>query len=185
MRLSLNRADGIGGGGPWWHNAPMTVRWPVPLLAVLVACGTVATAPRIVLAQRATHDAETAEILKADADFARSVADRDRQRFLSFIADTTTFNGGLSSQLRGRQAVMETWEEFFKPDGPTLSWTPTGGQVIGGGDVGYTTGRSVLRERDRDGKIVERHSEYLTVWRRQRDGSWKVVFDTGSTLPPQ
>jgi ketosteroid isomerase-like protein len=57
--------------------------------------------------------------------------------------------------------------------------------VIGGGDVGYTTGRSVLRERDRDGKIVERHSEYLTVWRRQRDGSWKVVFDTGSTLPPQ
>ena len=31
---------------------------------------------------------------------------------------------------------------------------------------------------------MERRGEYLTVWRKQRDGSWKVIFDTGSTLPP-
>jgi len=79
---------------------------------------------------------------------------------------------------------MKDWSDFFDPNGPTLSWTPTKGEVIGAGDLGYTTGRSLLRITGTDGKVTERRGEYLTVWRHQPDGSWKVVFDTGSTLPP-
>ena len=30
---------------------------------------------------------------------------------------------------------------------------------------------------------AERRGEYLTVWKKQRDGTWQVIFDTGSTLP--
>jgi hypothetical protein len=25
---------------------------------------------------------------------------------------------------------------------------------------------------------------YLTVWKKQADGAWQAVFDTGSTFPP-
>ena len=137
-----------------------------------------------VRAQGQGFPAETAQILKADADFAKAVADRSRERFLSFIADVTTFNGGSPSEVRGRDAVMKDWSDFFDPDGPTLSWTPTRGEVVGAGDLGYTTGRSILRGKGPNGETVERHGEYLTVWRKQRDGTWKVIFDTGSTLPP-
>jgi ketosteroid isomerase-like protein len=55
--------------------------------------------------------------------------------------------------------------------------------VIGAGDVGYTTGRAVMRARNADGKVTERQTEYITVWKKQADGSWKVIFDAGSTLP--
>lgn len=120
--------------------------------------------------------------MKADTDFARSVADRDRERFLSFLADTTTFNGGTPNELRGRDAVMKDWSDFFDPSGPSLSWTPLHGEVIGAGDIGYTVGRSTFRVKAADGS-TERQGEYLTVWRRQGKGTWKVVFDTGSTLP--
>lgn len=123
------------------------------------------------------------QIVKSDAAFAQSVADKNREKFLSFIADATSFNGGTANELRGRDAVMKAWEDFFAPDGPTLTWTPIKGEVIGAGDVGYTTGRSVYRQKDANGKVVERRGQYLTVWRKQGDGSWKVVFDTGSTLP--
>ena len=78
---------------------------------------------------------------------------------------------------------MTAWSDFFTPDGPTLTWTPIKGEVIGAGDVGYTTGRSLFRQKSADGKVTERRGQYLTVWRKQADGSWKVVFDTGSTLP--
>lgn len=121
--------------------------------------------------------------MKADADFAQSVAQRNRERFLSFLADVTTFGGGAPDELRGRDAVMKGWSDFFEPNGPTLAWTPTRGDVIGAGDVGYTTGTALLKGRRPDGTPVERRSEYLTVWKKQTDGSWKVIFDTGSTLP--
>jgi len=122
-------------------------------------------------------------ILKSDVAFAQSVAEKNREKFLSFIAEVTTFGGGTANELHGRDAVMKAWGDFFTPDGPTLSWTPTKGEVIGAGDVGYTTGHSVFRQKDKSGKVTERRGQYVTVWKKQTDGSWKVVFDTGSNLP--
>jgi ketosteroid isomerase-like protein len=130
-----------------------------------------------------TLKAAANQILKSDAAFAQSVADKNREKFLSFIADVTTFNGGTGNELHGRDAVMKAWGDFFAPDGPTLSWTPLNGEVVGAGDVGYTTGRSVYRQKGADGKVTERRGQYITVWRKQADATWKVVFDTGSTLP--
>ena len=123
------------------------------------------------------------QIVKSDAAFAQSVADKNREKFLSFIAEATTFSGGTANELHGRDAVMKAWGDFFTPDGPTLSWTPTKGDVIGAGDVGYTTGNSVFRQKDKSGKVTERRGQYVTIWKKQSDGSWKVVFDTGSNLP--
>ncbi len=134
-------------------------------------------------AQASNLNAAAEEIVRADSAFAQSVAKKDRQAFLSFIADVTTFNGGTPDEVHGRDAVMKDWADFFEPNGPTLEWTPIKGEVIGAGDVGYTTGGSTFRRRGDDGKAVERHGQYLTAWRKQKDGSWTVVFDTGSTLP--
>lgn len=134
-------------------------------------------------AQVVDLQAAAAEIVKADADFARSVADRNRERFLSLIAETAIFSGGTANELHGREAVMKDWARFFAPDGPTLSWAPTRGEVIGAGDLGFTTGSSVFRAEGVDGKPTERHGQYVTVWKKQPDGTWKVIYDTGSTIP--
>lgn len=150
---------------------------------VLRACGLLAALPAGLHAQAPDLQAAANEIVKADALFAQSVADKDRERFLSFVAEITTFNGGTRNEVRGRDAVMQAWADFFAPDGPTLAWVPIKGEVIGAGDVGYTTGRSVFRQKEADGKMTERHGQYITVWRKQADGSWKAVFDSGSLLP--
>ena len=149
-----------------------------PLVTVLLATGAAS-----LRAQAPAHGAEAAAIMQADADFARAVAERDRARFLTFIADVTTFNGGTPGEIHGRDAVMKDWSDFFDPAGPTLSWTPTKADVFGAGDLGYSTGRSLFRAKNAAGAMVERRGEYLTVWRKQPDGAWRVVFDTGSTLP--
>lgn len=150
----------------------------------LLVCSCLAAFQVRPLHAQSTRFAEaSAQIMKADADFAVSVAQRNRERFLTFIADLTTFGGGTAGEVHGRDAVMKDWSEFFAPDGPTLSWTPTHAEVIGAGDLGYTTGTSLFRGRGPDGAIVERRGEYLTVWKKQRDGAWQVIFDTGSTLP--
>lgn len=145
------------------------------LLSFVVPGGARAQAPDL--------QAEASRIVQADAAFAKSVADKDRQAFLTFLSGVTTFNGGSPNEVHGRDAVMKQWSVFFEPDGPALTWVPIKGEVIGAGDLGYTVGRSVSRRKAADGTITERHGQYLTVWTKEDDGSWKVIFDTGSTLP--
>jgi len=127
--------------------------------------------------------AAVAAIMKADADFNQAVADRNVNRFLSFIAEGATFNGGTPGEIRGRDAIAKDWAPFFEPAGPRLTWKPTKAEVLGAGDLGYSVGASEFRTTAGTQTTVRR-GNYLTVWRKQADGAWRVVFDTGSSFKP-
>jgi ketosteroid isomerase-like protein len=152
-----------------------------PRLLLAVMLGVFGAAPALVAAQKPDIPAAVAAIMTADADFNQAVADKSEARFLSFIADTAVFNGGTPNEARGHDAVLKSWAAFFEKDGPTLTWKPTEGHVLVGGDVGVTIGSWVRRGRTPDGKPSEARGQYLTTWQKQKDGSWKVTFDTGST----
>jgi len=122
--------------------------------------------------------AETA-MLQADRDFNQAAVERNLERFLSFLAEDATFE---SAEGRGRESVRKAWAPFFESNGPTITWMPIKAEALVGADVGYTVGRW-QRSRTIDGKTTKGQGQYLTVWRKQKDGSWKAVFDTGSTVP--
>ena len=71
------------------------------------------------------------------------------------------------------------------PDPPKdlqLIWEPRFGDVAASGELGYLTGpvRNIRASRDA-GK--PRFSNYASIWKRQRDGSFKVVMDVGVNTP--
>jgi ketosteroid isomerase-like protein len=136
-------------------------------------------------AEAQTIDLKAAEaaITKADEAFCQAVTDRRLDRFLAFVADDATFSGGTPQQLRGRDAVARAWAPYFAEGGPTLVWKPLSAKVLVGGDLGYTLGAYTRHAIGADGKPVTGRGNYLTVWKKQADGSWKVVFDTGSAEP--
>ena len=126
--------------------------------------------------------AAVAAIMKADSDFNQAVAGRDLKRFLSFIADGATFNGGTAGEIRGHDAITKDWGPFFEPNGPRLTWAPTKAEVLGAGDLAYSVGSSEYRAAATGGQATVRRANYLTVWRKQADGAWRVVYDTGSNF---
>lgn len=65
---------------------------------------------------------------------------------------------------------------------PLLSWYPTFADVARAGDLGYTTGPWEFRSDIHDAKPVA-WGNFLTVWRRQPDGSWKFAIDLGISNP--
>jgi ketosteroid isomerase-like protein len=67
----------------------------------------------------------------------------------------------------------------------SLRWAPTFAAISKSGDLGYTTGKSKRRTVEADGKVMEREGRYLTIWRKQKDGSWKVEIDHGSGGQPR
>ena len=134
-------------------------------------------------AQRADPNAAAvAAIMKADADFNQAVANRDLKRFLSFVGEPATFNGGTPDEVHGRDALAKDWARYFQTNGPRLTWKPTKAEILGKGDLGYTVGSWELRAEPAGAQAAVTRGNYLSVWRKQADGAWRVVFDTGSTF---
>ena len=125
---------------------------------------------------------EVAEVamMKADRDFNQAAADRDLPRFLALVADDAKFD---SADALGKDAVGKAWAPFFEANGPRISWAPTKAEALVAGDVGYTVGTWERRTKDARGIEIVRHGQYMTAWKKQKDGVWRVQFDFGSTSP--
>ena len=85
--------------------------------------------------------------------------------------------------VRGRAALKALMAESFA-DGGRLEWEPKEGVGSGDGRMAMTWGRSVYTSAKNDkGDSVVRHGNYLTVWHKQNDGSWKFSHDIGNRDP--
>jgi pimeloyl-ACP methyl ester carboxylesterase/ketosteroid isomerase-like protein len=108
-------------------------------------------------------------VRQAEMGFAKAFADRDMEKFISYVADDATFMSGRGT-LRGKQQVKEGWAGLFKNPEPPFSWGPERAYVSGEGKLGVSWGPLY----DRQGKLA---GYYTSTWRREPDGTWKVVFD--------
>jgi ketosteroid isomerase-like protein len=65
----------------------------------------------------------------------------------------------------------------------SLSWHPVFAAVAGSRDLGYTIGEYTSTGRGPTGAAVQHFGKYLTVWKRQSNGTWKFVVDGGNGSP--
>ncbi len=68
------------------------------------------------------------------------------------------------------------WKEA-KED-PVISWGPAFAAIARSGELGYTTGPFEYRKVRGDEK-PEAFGHFVSVWRKDSDGTWKVVVDVG------
>jgi ketosteroid isomerase-like protein len=57
----------------------------------------------------------------------------------------------------------------------TLSWQPMNAEISKSGDLGFTYGVYELSIKDSVYK-----GTYVSIWKKQNDGSWKFVLDSGN-----
>jgi ketosteroid isomerase-like protein len=82
-------------------------------------------------------------------------------------------------EIRGREAIQAAVAALDNP-AVSLTWEPTRAEISAGGDLGWTTGTYVSRATAPDGSETESTGWYVSIWRLQGDGSWKVVMDLGN-----
>jgi ketosteroid isomerase-like protein len=114
---------------------------------------------------------ELDSLAQAEREFARlSLAQGVRDAFLANLGeDSIIFR---PNAVAGRQ-----WFENNPPP-PTLrlEWAPEFADIASSGDLGYTTGPFERRRTPQDPPAF---GHYVTLWRKQADGKWKVALDTG------
>ena len=96
--------------------------------------------------------------------------------FLAYSADDPVLIRPGSMPLLGKSAFIEA---FSGVAGSALSWEPLRAEIAASQDLGYTFGRYTLRE----GGEIKAHGVYVSIWKKQQDGSWKFVLDGGGTTP--
>ena len=114
------------------------------------------------------------QVTEAERGFAKSMADRDHRAFSSFLADEAVFIGETRTR-RGKEQVAEGWQPFFEGPQAPFSWEPERVEVLDSGTLALSTGPV----HDPRGQRV---GTFSSVWRREADGHWRIVFDKG--CPP-
>ena len=120
-----------------------------------------------------------AKLRDLEAEFVKATADRGLDGFMSYFAEDASEveNGG--EIVNGKANIRKSLE----PWDVNLTWTPVKAEMAASGDLGYTFGNYVLKANDKDGHPVVHYGKYATVWKKQKDGSWKVVMDMGNSSP--
>ncbi len=112
-----------------------------------------------------------AQVQATENAFAKTMVDRDVEAFATFLADEAVFFSG-EQLLRGKEAIVAAWSAYYTGDAAPFLWHSKTVEVLESGTLAHSSG-PVLTP---DGQEV---ADFNSVWRREPDGSWKVVFDKG------
>jgi ketosteroid isomerase-like protein len=116
-----------------------------------------------------------------EARFAKDVAARGGAAFADWFAEDGVALGNGEAPSIGRVAILKS--AHWDPKVYQLTWTPTDAVLGPSGDMGYTWGHFEGHSKDANGNPVTTTGRYITIWRKQPDGSWKVVLDAGANEP--
>jgi ketosteroid isomerase-like protein len=100
-----------------------------------------------------------------------------RDAFIEFFADESVSfqpdSGPARERLRKQPAP--------KPGTPAFTWEPRFGDVAASGDLGYLTGP--VKFPQANGGVG--HGCYFSVWKKQADGTFRVILDVGARPPSE
>ena len=127
----------------------------------------------LALPARTAPAADPGVIVRAERAFAARVRDLGvRAGFLDWLAPTgVVFRPGPVTGHTSYEQQPLGWHGL-------LAWYPVRAAISADGTLGWSTGPWTWR-RDSTQKTADAHGEYMTVWRKQADGSYKAVLDCG------
>lgn len=126
----------------------------------------------------AERAARIEQVRAVELAFAKAVMDDRPEAFAALLDPGTVFVSG-KTVTRGKAAVIEAWKGFFGPERPYFEWHPEVVELSADGTLGLSRGPWMIRTRDKDGKEVEIRGLYNSIWQRQPDSTWKILFDAG------
>lgn len=117
------------------------------------------------------------EVYARENSFAESVARGDPASFAEHLHPQAVFLDG-ASPARGRAAVVQRWTPILAGTNLTLRWQAD--EVVIGGDLRVAFSRGpYLLERRAAGSSRFQIGTFSSVWTREADGAWRVLYDGG------
>jgi ketosteroid isomerase-like protein len=121
----------------------------------------------------------------ADAAWLKAYEAKDVDKSVAFLDENASMLAPNTPIATGKTAISKLIAGELALQDSKIRWHPDKAGVAQSGELGYTSGFYDWSFKDKSGKIVSDTGKYLTVWKKQPDGKWKVLFDTyNSDNPP-
>jgi ketosteroid isomerase-like protein len=127
-----------------------------------------------------TSGADT--LRQLEAEFMKAAAEKGSQGYMSYYAEDAAELPNGEDAIQGKENIAKTMG-FLDDKNNHLTWAPVHADMAASGDLGYTYGTFEFRSIGKDGKPTVEYGKYVSIWKKQKDGSWKVVMDMGNASP--
>lgn len=129
------------------------------------------------LSQEVDLEAERMALMEADRAMfeAYSTSDSPVDALMAHFLDDANVLPPDAPLARGKEESRGVFAALESMPGYSLTWSPSQGEV--GGDLGYTIGTYRIEIQDPEGNPLAIAGKYMTVWKKQPDGTWKVGVD--------
>jgi ketosteroid isomerase-like protein len=124
------------------------------------------------------QNAAAAILMEADTAFDQDTAAHGLDGWMNWFAEDARIETG-KDVLVGKAALRAFYSRMFAAREFHIHWWPVQAEISADGTLGFTFGRAAVSWRDEKGEVHRSESRYTTLWRRQKDGAYKVVFDMG------
>lgn len=146
------------------------------LFALTFAAGC-AQAPQAPAPPPDTRKADEAAIRAATIEWSKAAQARDVDKAASYYADDAVYFVDKGAIVKGKDSIRLVWKEVLAPTAPAVSFATTFVEVARSGDIAYEYGTVDFTTTDKKGKTSVEKAKYVTVWKKQPNGTWKAAVD--------
>ncbi|WP_411281526.1 YybH family protein [Gemmatimonas sp.] len=125
-----------------------------------------------------------AALRTADAMVQEAIVSRDAERATSFYAENAVMMPVAESSVEGRAAILAEWRHVFGIPGFANRARLVASEVSTAGDFGYTRGTYESPMLSTDGQSLLERGKWVSIWKRQSDGHWRIIVDIFNTDTP-
>jgi ketosteroid isomerase-like protein len=117
------------------------------------------------------------QIIKVEKDFEKTVADKGlAEGFYQFADSNAVIKREHDTLIIGKKNIKNYYSNS-KFKNATVTWSPDAVTISDGGDMASTYGKYVWTSKDPSGKKQVSKGIFHTVWKKQKDGTWKYIWD--------
>ncbi|MEI7662382.1 MAG: hypothetical protein WCK34_09300 [Bacteroidota bacterium] len=145
----------------------MKLLWPLMAVLILSACCR-------------EKKGDPSAMIETDIAFSRMSVEKGlNAAFIFYAGDSVVKVRDGNFPIMGKNAMVKAC--MGRPDsGMILKWKPVTAGIGASEDLGYTFGDWELYLKARDTTL---YGNYISIWKKQPDGTWKYVLDAGSNTP--
>jgi uncharacterized protein (TIGR02246 family) len=139
-----------------------------------------------------TRDADIKAVKAVEAAWVEDIATKDADKFVSYYSDDASLLMPNAPIINGKDNIEAALKPMLADPNFAFTFQSTRAEASKGGDFVYTVGAYSLTMSRPNGKTAATDKgKYLTVFKKQKDGSWKAVADmissdmSARSEPPQ
>ena len=117
------------------------------------------------------------QIVKTEKDFEKLVSQKGlAEGFYQFADSNAVIKREKDTLIIGKNNIKNYYLNS-KFQNATVTWSPDAITVSDAGDMASSYGKYVWTLKDNNGKEHVSKGVFHTVWKKQKDGSWKYIWD--------